>query len=114
MEIQIQEQDGDVFRVPAGLTVMVCPERGDGLSPLVAGCVHSIAPSCFAGAAMATYATRPGSVRATDFFLSLVTRFPPVGIHRTTSNNNNIGCSWSCQGGARVEPSNHIAPHCGC
>ena len=49
-----------VFRVPAGLTVMVCPERGDGLSPLVAGCVHSIAPSCFAGAAMATYATRPG------------------------------------------------------
>ena len=48
----------DLIRVSAGATerrartVMVWPERGAGLSPLVAGCDHWISPMDFAGADM--------------------------------------------------------------
>ena len=48
----------DLIRASAGATerrartVMVWPERGAGLSPLVAGCDHWISPMDFAGADM--------------------------------------------------------------
>lgn len=40
-------------------TVMVWPERGAGLSPLVAGCDHWTSPMDFAGADMGSERRRP-------------------------------------------------------
>jgi hypothetical protein len=91
----------DLIRVSAGATerrartVMVWPERGAGLSPLVAGCDHWISPMDFAGADMGSERRQSSSLRLRgDFYngdaLSLVIMSEPTPPYPDHSTPNSL------------------------
>ena len=112
----------DLIRVSAGATerrartVMVWPERGAGLSPLVAGCDHWISPMDFAGADMGSE-RRQSSCAALRAGLSQ-RRFRwasnlPMG--EITSGHIFLGQGISCTAqhyryGSKIDANIHVEP----